>query len=148
ALQSDFRITRARGNSRPRGGYRYHEPGTLLLAAPLRAFSELAFLAGPRHGTKSVPPDDLRALPTHRHSGRVRKSHRVRRLFEIAGFNQLYRQREKDLVGHQASPVLQHDRVSDLRRAIAGGRHCGAGCTYAVNRFQTAETAPAKHNVS
>ena len=107
----------------PRPADRDHERGALFPAAHAGAFHQLAVLAGARHRAEVLPHDRLAAVPAHGHPVHVQFVGRVRGLCQIAGEDQLHRQRQEDLVGPAAAPLFQHAGVPGLRYADHRRRH-------------------------
>jgi len=117
---------RTKKNTQPARRWLYYRNRTgaalraVFPAAHLRALSQFTFLAGTEHRFEGVSSNDFRAFPAHRNPWRVRESLRIRGLLEAPGRHELHRQCKKDLVGHSATSLFQHDRIPDLWRAIAG----------------------------
>ncbi len=122
AVEPDLRPARAHRHRGPRDGHPPDEPGALLPAAPAGAVVQLAVLARHEHRAQVVPLQGVRQVPAHEHPRHLLELGRLRELRQPAGPHQLHRQRQEDLVGRAAAPVLLHHRGAHLRHPDARGR--------------------------
>src|SRR5437762_2073879 len=91
-------------------GVRYFLPHLLALlpAAFAGAFYQFAVLDGKEHGIEVLPHDGVSQVPADRRPGAIRIVERVRKFRESSCEAELYRQRQKDLVGRAPAPYVRH----------------------------------------
>src|SRR5258708_26400333 len=128
--------------------HRHDERSALLPAAPAGALDQFAVLDGEKYGIEVVSHDGVWAVPGDRWAGAIRIVERVRKFRESSHEAELYRQREKDLVGRPPAPLVRHVGIPNVRcfdESRRGGGHRRADTG---NHWETAPPQPAQYELA